>query len=55
MRHIQESTGGIPLYSHILGLGQSGERDQCSRLCDLRLVLVCECQLSRPVHVELPS
>ena len=39
MCHVQQSTGCIALNAHVLRLGQSGQRAQGSRPCNLCLVL----------------
>lgn len=41
MCHVEESTGGITLNSHILGACKASERDESAGLCDLCLVVVC--------------
>jgi hypothetical protein len=45
MGHVEKSAGGIPLDSHILRLGQAGERAQGSGPGDLGLVVLVRCQV----------
>ena len=45
MGHIEQSTSGIPLHAHILGLGQSRQWAQGPRPSNLRLVLFVCCKI----------
>ena len=38
--HVEQSTGSVALYTHILRAGQPRQRDERARLGDLRLVVV---------------
>jgi hypothetical protein len=45
MRHVEKSTSGISLHSHILGFRQPRQRAQSARPCNLRLVVLVRGQV----------
>ena len=45
MRHVQQRAGGVPLHTHVPGLGQTSERLQGPGACNLGLVILVRGQV----------